>query len=57
VCFLKYIFLVSYRLNMLLIPVPTGGERSSMRNRKTASVTLPAFQRQQEKSGSIDMMK
>jgi hypothetical protein len=42
---------------VLLFLVLTGGEKSSRCNRKMASVTFSSFDRQQEKSASVDMMK
>jgi hypothetical protein len=47
-------FLVSYLLNLLLYQISQGG---ACRSRILASFTLSAFQRLQEKSASVGMMK
>ncbi len=53
------ICLVSFWLNVLSFPVSKGNERSSRFIRKTASVSLSAFQRQQDRRNpsSVGVMK
>jgi hypothetical protein len=49
-------FLVSHWLNVFLFSVSKGGGRGSRNKKKTASVALSAFQREQGKSASVGMM-